>query len=109
LICLIQHQIINTKTNTDVTYYWHLEIPIDEVVDLEVLVIVTPGVEQRLCNLDPTKVTDELDDGVVGDVDGRRVEEERVPAVRQGDVDAGSKVGHNQGKVRIYSNIHGEI
>ena len=39
----------------------HLDVPVDQVVDLEVFVVVAEGVEQGLRNLDPTHVTDELD------------------------------------------------
>ncbi len=50
-----------------------LEVPVDEVVDLEVLVVVAEGIEQRLRHLDPPLVADELEDGEEGHVDGRGV------------------------------------
>ena len=37
-----------------------LEVPVDEVVDLEVLVVIAKGVEEGLGNLDPSHVGDEL-------------------------------------------------
>ena len=39
-----------------------LKVPVDQVVDLEILVVVTPGVEERLGHLDPAQVSDELQD-----------------------------------------------
>jgi hypothetical protein len=41
----------------------HLKVSVDDEVDLEILVVVAPRIEQRFRNLDPAKVSDELDDG----------------------------------------------
>jgi hypothetical protein len=60
---------------------------IDEVIDLEIFVVVTPGVEECLSHLDPAKVTDELYDGVVGDENDWRVVEEWAADLGYGYVD----------------------
>ena len=54
-----------------------LEVPVNEVVDLEVLVIISPRVEKGFSNLDPPKVADEFDDGEDRKVDDRGVIGER--------------------------------
>ena len=54
-----------------------LKVPVDQVVDLEILVVVTPGVEKRLGHLDPAQVSDELQDWEPGQEDDRRVTNER--------------------------------
>jgi hypothetical protein len=41
----------------------NLEVSIDEIVNLEVLIIISPRVEQGLSHLDPSHVTDEFKDG----------------------------------------------
>ena len=46
----------------------NLKVPVDQVIDLEIFVIVAPWIEQRLGHLDPTQVGDELDVGEDGDV-----------------------------------------
>jgi hypothetical protein len=53
----------------------NLKISVNEIVDLKILIIVTPRVEKSFSNLDPTKVTDEFNDGVIGKVDDRSVVE----------------------------------
>jgi len=40
---------------------------------LEILIIITPWIEKSFRNLDPTKVTNELNDGEVWKVDGGSV------------------------------------
>ena len=45
-----------------------LEVPVNDVVDLKVLVVVPEWVEEHLCHLDPAHVAEELDDGEEGDV-----------------------------------------
>ena len=45
-----------------------LEVPVNDVVDLKVLVVVPKRIEQRLCHLNPAHVAEELDDGEEGDV-----------------------------------------
>ena len=74
----------------------NLEVSINEVVDLKILVIITPRVEQGLSDLDPAKVADELEDGEVGEVDDRRVSEVRVAAVHDGRVDSVDDVGEKK-------------
>ncbi len=74
------------------TFVRNLEVPINEIIDLEVLVIIPPGIEQGFSNLDPTKVSDELDEGEDGNVDHWRVEVERL-VVRNADADLLEQVG----------------
>jgi hypothetical protein len=47
----------------------HLEVSINQVVDLEILVVVTPRVQQGFSDLDPTKVTDEFENAEPREVD----------------------------------------
>ena len=58
--------------------FLNLEISVDEIVDLEVFVVIAPRIEKGLCNLNPTHVPDELEDGEDRNVDVRRVVLERV-------------------------------
>ena len=51
----------------------YLKISVDEVVDLEVFIVVTPWVEKSLCDLDPAEVANELQDWEPRKVDGRCV------------------------------------
>ena len=51
----------------------HLEVPVNHVVDLEVLVVVAEGVEQRLRHLDPAHVAEQLYEGEEGEVEVGRV------------------------------------
>ena len=37
--------------------------PVNEVVDLEILIVLPERIQQRLCNLDPAHVAQELKDG----------------------------------------------
>ena len=46
-----------------------LKVSVDQVVDLEILVVVTPRIEKSFGYLDPTKVTDELKDAEPRDED----------------------------------------
>jgi hypothetical protein len=64
----------------------YLEISINEIIDLEVLVVITPRVEQRFRHLDPTKVSKALNQGEDWHVDHRGVEEEGV-GVADGNAD----------------------
>lgn len=54
----------------------NLKISIDEVVDLKVLIVIAPRVEQGFSNLDPSKVSNELDDGEDGNEDDGGVADE---------------------------------
>ena len=45
-----------------------MKVPVDHVVDVKVLVVLAEGVDQGLCNVEPAKVEDELEDGKEGDV-----------------------------------------
>ena len=44
-----------------------LKVPVDQVVDVKVLVVLAEGVDQGLCNVEPAKVEDELEDAKQGD------------------------------------------
>lgn len=44
----------------------YLKISLNEIVDLKILVVIAPRIEQSFSNLDPTDVTNELDDGEEG-------------------------------------------
>lgn len=68
-----------------------LKVSIDEVVDLKILVVVAPRIKQRLGNLDPAKVTDELNDGVVWKENDGCMTVERAPAVYYCYVDAADR------------------
>ena len=46
----------------------NLEVSINEVVDLKVLIVISPRIEKGFSNLDPTKVSDELNQGEDRDV-----------------------------------------
>ena len=52
----------------------YLEISVDEVVDLEIFVIVSPWIEQGFGNLDPTKIGDKFNQSEDWNMDNRRVE-----------------------------------
>ena len=67
-----------------------MKVPINEIVDLEVLIVIAPGIEKCLSHLDPAKVTNELDDGEDWDEHLWSVSKERIPGVRDGHVDAES-------------------
>ena len=43
------------------------KIPVDQVVDVKVLVVLAKGIDQGLGNVEPTKVEDELEDRKYGD------------------------------------------
>ena len=57
-----------------------VKLPVDQVVDVKVLVVLAKGVDQGLCNVEPAKVEDELEDAKQGDehVVGRLVVPGRV-------------------------------
>ena len=63
----------DSKLNSLKQNVLNLEISVDEIIDLKVLIVIAPRIEQRLCHLDPTHVTDELQDGEDRNVDVRRV------------------------------------
>ena len=65
----------------------NLEVSVNEVVDLKVFIVIAPRIEERFRNLDPTHVTDELQDGEDRNVDIRRVVLERVDC-GEGDVES---------------------
>ena len=44
-----------------------LNVPVDDVVDVEVLVVVAKGVDQSCSHMHPSTVEDELEDGEEGD------------------------------------------
>ena len=67
-----------------------MKVPINEIVDLEVFIVVAPGIEKCFSHLDPAEVTDELDDGKDWNVHLWGVNKERIPGVRDGHVDAES-------------------
>ena len=46
-----------------------LKVPVDQIVDIEVLVVLAKRVDQGLCNVEPAKVEDELEDEEKGNVD----------------------------------------
>ena len=48
-------------------WLWVVKEPVDEVVDVKVLIVLAKGVDQGLGNVEPTKVEDELEDGEQGD------------------------------------------
>ena len=43
------------------------QVPVDQVVDVKVLVVLAEGVNQGLRNVEPAKVEDELEDAKQGD------------------------------------------
>ncbi len=51
----------------------NLKISVNEIVNLEILIIITPWIEEGFRNLDPAKVTNKLNDGEVRKVDGGSV------------------------------------
>ena len=56
----------------------NLEVSVNEIIDLEVFVVISPRVEQRLSHFDPSHVTDEFEDGKNRNVNVRRVTIERI-------------------------------
>ena len=46
---------------------WGVKGPVDEVVDVKVLIVLAKGVDQGLGDVEPTKVEDELEDRKHGD------------------------------------------
>ena len=44
-----------------------LKVPVDQIVDIKVLVVLAKRVDQGLCNVEPAKVEDELEDAKQGD------------------------------------------
>ena len=49
--------------------YTNLKVSLNEVVDVKIFIVITPWIEQSFSNLDPTNVTDELNDGEEGHED----------------------------------------
>ena len=52
----------------------YLKIPINEVVDLEILIVISPRIEKCFSNLDPTKIRDKFNQGEDWNEDHRSVE-----------------------------------
>ncbi len=50
-----------------------LDVSVYKVIDLKVLVVVTPRIEQRLRDLDPAQVPDQFEERKPGKVDDRGV------------------------------------
>ena len=48
-------------------WLWVVKEPVDEVVDVKVLIVLAKGVDQGLGHVEPTKVEDELQDRKQGD------------------------------------------
>ena len=55
-----------------------LQVPVYQIVYIEVFVVISERVQQLLSHLDPAHVADELDDGEEGEVDIRSVGREGV-------------------------------
>ncbi len=69
----------------------NLEVSIDEIVNLEVLIIISPRVEQGLGHLDPSHVTNEFKDGKNRNVNVRRVTIKWIRG-RKCDVEVGKNI-----------------
>ena len=55
-----------------------LQVPVYQIVYIEVFVVISERIQQLLSHLDPAHVADELDDGEEGEVDIRSVGREGV-------------------------------
>ena len=44
-----------------------MKVPVDQIVDVKVLIVLAKGVDQGLCHVEPAKVEDELEDPKDGD------------------------------------------
>ena len=70
----------------------NLQVSIDEIINLKILFVISPRIEQRFSDLDPAHVADELEDSKNWNVDVRRVMQVGVVG-REGDVEGGEGVG----------------
>ena len=48
-------------------WLWGVKEPVDEVVDVKVLIVLAKGVDQGLGHVEPTEVEDELENRKEGD------------------------------------------
>ena len=51
----------------------NLEVPVNQRIDLEILIIISPRIKKSFSNFDPTEIGDELDEGEDWNMDNRRV------------------------------------
>ena len=73
--------------------------PVNQVIDLEILVVLAEGIEQRLRHFDPAHVAEKLQDGEERDVEVRCVLVERIRH-READVEVGEGLRVDVGLAR---------